>query len=629
MHALVPANQPVPSSVLAHPEVSTIVLRSTWPTVEPRPGAFDFSYLEGQLARVASAGKQASLVISSGGVNTPDWLRQSTPQMLRFRDGVRFHATYGQWLEIPTFWDPVLLAAQTRLIVAMGERLATSPGLALVSVQCANATTDDWNIPADADAVAAWRTAGFDEARLAASCQTLLDATARAFPHQLVRMAVGTVPGPLNTGNPHAVAQAILAHAQARWPDRVVLQRHNLSANSPHTSSGRTAGWAVVMQACPACAGQFLAPAVDTRTCRLAGGRMPCDAAAMFDAAASAAIAMGLRYVEVYGADLQSPALAPSVRRLAHELSRADAPGRDAAQRTGPASAGASDATPSRLERAQPAASASTRVDAGFTVRQVSFESRAYGGPRRFGLWLPPGYDAGTDRYPVLYWLHGKGGDPSRSVHLARHLANAIDRGLSPPMLMVFPDGDNDSFYADSPDGRSPAETMLISDLIPFVDREYRTIAERAHRHIEGFSMGGFGALKLAAKHPHLFASVVAYGAPRLDADLGMGGADRAILAQRFGGDIEAFRRETPVWWFTRNRQQLLDLGLRVRIVAGTRDGTRHSVERMHQVLTRLEIPHQYGVLDGVVHAPAAYYEADQGAGFALHAAGSAATPRN
>lgn len=641
VHALAQARRPVSQAVLEHPLVTAVVLRGDWRDVEPEEGRYDWRYFDDEMARVAAAGKPVSLVITSGGRSTPGWLMNRLGQTFRFTDSVRFHQDFGAEVRIPLFWDPLLLAHKKRLIAAMGERYGGRAELRSVSAHCANATTDDWNIPGTPADVETWRAAGFSESRLIDACRDIIDATAAAFPAQAVRMAFGRVPpGLASEGD--AVARALIRHGQSRYPGRFYAQRHNLSARTPEPGNSRAAGWKVIGDACPLCAAQFLWPASDTRTCRASGGNTPCDAVDQFRDAARVALDYRLRYVEVYGADLQNPALRDEVVRLAAGLTGSTpAPGvatplrADPSAQAGPAGwpgarAGESDggrrsAGPAgRPDGGRRAASmreggaGGGQIPAG--VQNLSFPSAAYGESRRFSIWLPDGYEASQKRYPVLYWLHGKGGDPARSAHLAKYLRQAIADGRMPETIMVFPDGDTDRFYTDGPGGRSPVETMIVGELIPYIDGHFRTIAQRSGRMIEGFSMGGFGALKFAAKYPEKFASVVAFGAPRLDAELGMGGQDARVFDEVFAGDREGFRRNTPAWIFRTNTERVLASGLRIRLVAGSADGTRHSVDKLHRVLDELGIAHEYVMLEGVRHAPAQYYDEDRGAGFALHA---------
>lgn len=117
-------------------------------------------------------------------------------------------------------------------------------------------------------------------------------------------------------------------------------------------------------------------------------------------------------------------------------------------------------------------------------------------------VYLPPGYDDDGLQYPVLYLLHGGGGDAGDWVTFGDVQQIVDDAGGE--LIVVMPDGTNGLWY-DAPDGSLRNETYVIDHVIPFVDEHYRTIGAREGRAIAGLSNGGLGAMVLAAKHPDLF----------------------------------------------------------------------------------------------------------------------------
>lgn len=168
-------------------------------------------------------------------------------------------------------------------------------------------------------------------------------------------------------------------------------------------------------------------------------------------------------------------------------------------------------------------------------VVKERFESAALGVPKDVVVYLPAGYDADpARRWPVFYYLHGLGGDETNWVDGGKLDAIADAAGVA--AIVVMPDGDN-SFYVDSlatmdydaclKDGtgllvptaprrktcvRTPAyDGYITKDLISWVDATYRTIATREGRAIAGLSMGGFGALQLALRHPDLYAAAASH----------------------------------------------------------------------------------------------------------------------
>ena len=96
----------------------------------------------------------------------------------------------------------------------------------------------------------------------------------------------------------------------------------------------------------------------------------------------------------------------------------------------------------------------------------------------------------------MIYNLHGNGGNEFTSVDSVRLLHEQITKEIVPPMIMVLPNGGHSTFYKDSADGRFPIESIFIKEFIPYIDANYRTIADRKGRCIEGFSMGGRGSTR-------------------------------------------------------------------------------------------------------------------------------------
>jgi S-formylglutathione hydrolase FrmB len=138
-------------------------------------------------------------------------------------------------------------------------------------------------------------------------------------------------------------------------------------------------------------------------------------------------------------------------------------------------------------------------------AKTVEFESKSVGRAMKYQVVLPKGYETGTDRYPVLYLLHGFSGNYTNWGRLkVPEFAAAYD------LIVVMPDAGN-SWYVNWPkgdDGRLDNwEDAIAKDLIGHVDATYRTIARREGRAINGLSMGGYGALMLGLRHPDLFAS--------------------------------------------------------------------------------------------------------------------------
>ena len=128
-------------------------------------------------------------------------------------------------------------------------------------------------------------------------------------------------------------------------------------------------------------------------------------------------------------------------------------------------------------------------------------------------IYLPPDYFTSDLRYPVVYYLHGFGDQPGAFLRSSRRQLDAFfASGENAPFMMVEIDGtgfSSGTFYLDSP-VTGFWETYVTEEVIPYIDANYRTNNDGAERGICGFSMGGFGALNLAFRHPDLFSSVYA-----------------------------------------------------------------------------------------------------------------------
>jgi enterochelin esterase-like enzyme len=157
----------------------------------------------------------------------------------------------------------------------------------------------------------------------------------------------------------------------------------------------------------------------------------------------------------------------------------------------------------------------------GFLVDD-RLDSPIIGESFKYRIYLPPDYvSAPTRRYPVLYMLHGTGGNYTEwsDSFLPEQIDRLIATGEVPPMIVVMPDDGESTYYANWTDGPRWAD-YLTYDVVNTIDERYRTIPEAASRGIGGLSMGGLGALNLAFQHPDVFGVVGAHSpSVRLEPD--------------------------------------------------------------------------------------------------------------
>ncbi|TNF36190.1 MAG: esterase family protein [Deltaproteobacteria bacterium] len=254
---------------------------------------------------------------------------------------------------------------------------------------------------------------------------------------------------------------------------------------------------------------------------------------------------------------------------------------------------------------APPAPTAAPPVRDAVQVRDHSFRSKALDLERDYLVVLPPGYDATQKKpYPVVYLLHGLGGEPRdwlTYAQLDRELDRLVRAKAIPPMVLVAPDGDN-AYWTDhlgEPGHPGPRwGTYVADDVLAEVEGRFNVRADRAGRAIVGASMGGHGAMSAALMHPDRFAAAVSL-AGALFAEPP---THRKIYKRVWG-----FPADPAHWAATSPIALMRALPAKARGVpalyfeAGDDDpaGFLEDAILAHQLLLEREIPHELRVNDG------------------------------
>lgn len=240
-------------------------------------------------------------------------------------------------------------------------------------------------------------------------------------------------------------------------------------------------------------------------------------------------------------------------------------------------------------------------------LKYRTFASKAAGTDVSYTIYLPPDYETAKEkRYPVVYWLHGRGGSQTSAGQLAKRLNPAIRAGKAVPMIVVGVNGLKTSSFVDWANGSVPVQTVIVKELIPHVDATYRTIATREGRAIEGFSMGGAGAPKIGFKYPELFGavSILAGALHDLESYQSRGSAFQDI----YGGKADYFEANSP-WNLVEKNAEAIRGKTAVRVIVGGKDGLLGRNTAYHELLDKLKIAHDFAVVSDAPHSPGPLFD--------------------
>ena len=216
-------------------------------------------------------------------------------------------------------------------------------------------------------------------------------------------------------------------------------------------------------------------------------------------------------------------------------------------------------------------------------LEMISYESKSVGTTRKMNVYTPPGYSK-DKKYPVLYLLHGIGGDETEWQRFASPnflLDNLIADGKATPMIVVMPNGRaQKDDRAQGGMGSAPAfakfEDDLLKDVIPAIESRYSVQADREHRALAGLSMGGGQSLNFGLGHLDTFAWVG-----------GFSSAPNTKRPAELVPDPAAAKAKLKLLWLS----------------CGNKDGLIGISQGMHAYLKEKDVPHVWNV-DSNAHDP-------------------------
>jgi putative tributyrin esterase len=245
----------------------------------------------------------------------------------------------------------------------------------------------------------------------------------------------------------------------------------------------------------------------------------------------------------------------------------------------------------------------SAQSKTGVTVRDLKLDSKLMSRQMPYRVITPANYESGgTEKFAVVYLLHG----------LTGHFSDWADRTKLKDLaanyryIIVMPEGDN-GWYSDSATiERDKYESYIVGELIPEIDKNYRTFALRSHRGIAGLSMGGYGSLKFGLKYPEMFSLAGSFSgalqaASFTDKTLGNGWKTLTdSIMSVYGAENSRVRAENDIYKITRELSAAQAGNLPFFYLdCGTEDGLIGSNREFAALLLEKKIPHEFRQLPG------------------------------
>jgi len=237
----------------------------------------------------------------------------------------------------------------------------------------------------------------------------------------------------------------------------------------------------------------------------------------------------------------------------------------------------------------------------------LSMKSTILKADKKYSVYLPPDYETSQRSYPVLYLLHGGGGDQAEWIQrgeVMRIADKTIIAGSATSMIIVMPDASGENRgYANDPAGKWRYEDFFFQEFMPYIEKTYRIRPGKRYRAIAGLSMGGNGTFIYALHHPELFAAACPLSAGTFPLTLDEA---KERLPQRYPDitdkQIEEYYYRHSIPELINNIPEDRKGAVRWYIDCGDDDALEQVYEGnclIHIAMRKKEIPHEFRIRDG------------------------------
>lgn len=243
----------------------------------------------------------------------------------------------------------------------------------------------------------------------------------------------------------------------------------------------------------------------------------------------------------------------------------------------------------------------------GLVFENLSMKSEILKTEKKYAIYFPPGYETSQRSYPVLYLLHGSGGNQIvwvQNGNVLNTADEAIRNGTATPMIIVMPDaGGPNRGYANDPRGAWMYEDYFFKEFIPYIEKTYRIRPGKRYRAIAGLSMGGNGTFIYALHHPELFAAACPLSAGTFPLTLEEA---KERMPERYKGITD---KQIEDYFYTYSITELIN-----KIPEGRKGAVRWYIDcgdddaleqvyvgncLIHIAMRKAEVPHEFRIRDG------------------------------
>jgi len=323
------ANSPAPLIVYNNPNISGVAVRFRWQSIEPSPGNFDWSYVDGEIAKAAANNKKVCLQALS----VPDWMDSLGATQYYYIDKNTYHSTYGQAVAKIIPWDSVYIERYKILLDKLAEKYANDTTVAYINtVGGAFSRGMPDSVVTDTALLTTapfWVAHNYNADTLGGIINEMTDYYMSLFPNTHLWCSVDYVSFQTKaTGQPRNYLASIYTnYGVNNYPSRFGLWREDLAGCNPNLSNISTGSqWHIMQQHYCRTGAQMLWNVQDGPTRMNKCGIVPNTKAAVLDSAVNKGIALGMRYLEIYSSDITDASLSSTIQNANNALKRISCP---------------------------------------------------------------------------------------------------------------------------------------------------------------------------------------------------------------------------------------------------------------------------------------------------------------